>query len=224
MVLFLCSVVLTAEGEIYTFGHRVVTPRKISLAGSRDTARAAALAPLPAAAAGPASSTGNTQQVTLAASGVAAGAAAGAAGDSGGLSAELSAVLGSSPSSSTWVGWPPQSSSSSSTGGSGGAVAAGVGPVAAEVKFHRDQVDVSRPVAVAIAAGVAHTSCLTRTGVVLTWCSQQLQPEIQVGLSGRFSFGPIHCGMRVTCCMLMYKRKATSVGSCSDQIVLPCSC
>ena len=156
---------------MYSFGHRVVTPRKISLAGSRDTARAAAVAPVPAA---------------TASSATPSPAVAAAAEGGGGLSAESSAVsvssiLGSSPSSSSgWAGSSaPSSSSMMAAAAASGAVAV-TGGAAAEVKFHRDQVDVSRPVAVAIAAGVAHTSCLTRTGVVLTWCSQQLQPEVQV--------------------------------------------
>ncbi|MEW5312301.1 MAG: hypothetical protein WDW38_003944 [Sanguina aurantia] len=34
------SVVLSAEGEVFTFGHRMVSPRKVQLAGARDTSRA----------------------------------------------------------------------------------------------------------------------------------------------------------------------------------------
>ena len=70
------TVVLTADGDVYTWGHRVVTPRRVGLAGARDVSRASAAAP----------------------------------------------------------------------------------PLA----FHKGQTDVSRPRAVRIAAGAAHTSCLTQ--------------------------------------------------------------
>ncbi|EIE21610.1 RCC1/BLIP-II [Coccomyxa subellipsoidea C-169] len=35
------TVVLTVEGDVYTWGHRVVTPKRVQLAGARDVARAA---------------------------------------------------------------------------------------------------------------------------------------------------------------------------------------
>ncbi|GIL71989.1 hypothetical protein Vretifemale_2403, partial [Volvox reticuliferus] len=37
------TVVLSAEGDAFTWGHRLVTPRRVPLAGSRDTARLAAV-------------------------------------------------------------------------------------------------------------------------------------------------------------------------------------
>ena len=77
------TLVLTADGEVFTFGHRGVSPRRVLLAGCRDTA----------------------------------------IGDGRTL------------------------------------------------KFHRGHAEVVRPVAVAIAAGAAHSSALTSTGVVLTWRS-----------------------------------------------------
>lgn len=47
-----------------------------------------------------------------------------------------------------------------------------------EVVFHKGQSEISRPHAVAIAAGVAHSCCLTRTGVVLAW--QSWDPSLSV--------------------------------------------
>ena len=70
------TVVLTADGDVYTWGHRVVTPRRVGLAGARDVSRAS--------------------------------------------------------------------------------------PTAPPLAFHKGQTDVSRPRAVRIAAGAAHTSCLTQ--------------------------------------------------------------
>lgn len=109
-----CAVVLTCDGDIYSWGHKIVIPRKITLSGSRDTARAAAV--------------------------------------------DYPALGGGAPGSSF-------------TG------------QATDVRFHRGQGQISRPVAVAITAGVAHTSCLTRTGVVLTWQSDQAQAVVQVSSS-----------------------------------------
>ena len=40
-----------------------------------------------------------------------------------------------------------------------------------DVAFHKGQTEISRPHAVAIAAGAAHSCCLTRLGVVLAWRS-----------------------------------------------------
>lgn len=40
-----------------------------------------------------------------------------------------------------------------------------------DIAFHKGQGEISRPHAVAIAAGVAHSCCLTRLGVVLAWRS-----------------------------------------------------
>ena len=40
-----------------------------------------------------------------------------------------------------------------------------------DIAFHKGQSEISRPHAVAIAAGVAHSCCLTRLGVVLAWRS-----------------------------------------------------
>lgn len=39
------TAVLTAEGEAWTWGHKSITPRRVNLAGVRDIARAAGLAP-----------------------------------------------------------------------------------------------------------------------------------------------------------------------------------
>ena len=39
------TVVLTADGDVYTWGHRVVTPRRVGLAGARDVGRASPAAP-----------------------------------------------------------------------------------------------------------------------------------------------------------------------------------
>lgn len=50
------------------------------------------------------------------------------------------------------------------------------------LRFHRGHRDVLRPVAVAIAAGTAHSSVLTSTGSVLTWTSWELTtPATLVG-------------------------------------------
>lgn len=42
---------------------------------------------------------------------------------------------------------------------------------AGDVAFHKGQSEISRPHAVAIAAGAAHSCCLTRLGVVVAWRS-----------------------------------------------------
>lgn len=50
------------------------------------------------------------------------------------------------------------------------------------LRFHRGHRDVLRPVAVAIAAGAAHSSVLTATGSVLTWTSwEPASPATLVG-------------------------------------------
>ena len=48
-----------------------------------------------------------------------------------------------------------------------------------EVVFHKGQSEVGRPEAVMIAAGAAHSSAVTRDGVVLAWRSMDpaLQPQ-----------------------------------------------
>ncbi len=77
------TLALTADGDVFTFGHREVSPRRIQLAGARDA-----------------------------------------------------------------------------TASDGKAL-----------RFHRGHADVVRPEAIAICAGAAHSSALTRTGVVLSWRS-----------------------------------------------------
>ena len=37
--------VLTADGDVYTWGHRIVTPRRVGLVGARDISRASPAAP-----------------------------------------------------------------------------------------------------------------------------------------------------------------------------------
>jgi inhibitor of Bruton tyrosine kinase len=34
------TVAMTADGDVYTWGHKTVTPRRVQLAGARDTCRA----------------------------------------------------------------------------------------------------------------------------------------------------------------------------------------
>lgn len=61
-------------------------------------------------------------------------------------------------------------------------------PKDGEVHFHRGLAEVSRPKVVAVAAGAAHTICLTQGGVVLGWRSAdpQLRPcEVGGALAGR---------------------------------------
>ncbi|KAL0037443.1 hypothetical protein WJX79_008419 [Trebouxia sp. C0005] len=94
-------VVMSSDGDIYTWGHRVVTPRRVQLSGARDVARA------------------------------------GAVGD---------------------------------------------------IAFHKGQTEISRPHAIAIAAGAAHSCCLTRGGVVLAWRSWDANLAVQevcAGLAGK---------------------------------------
>lgn len=57
-----------------------------------------------------------------------------------------------------------------------------------DVAFHKGQSEISRPHAVAITAGVAHSSCLTRSGVVLAWRSWDANlavQEVSAGLAGK---------------------------------------
>ena len=57
-----------------------------------------------------------------------------------------------------------------------------------DIAFHKGQSEISRPHAVAIAAGVAHSCCLTRTGVVLAWRSWDSNlcvQEVSAGLAGK---------------------------------------
>ncbi|KXZ47089.1 hypothetical protein GPECTOR_38g326 [Gonium pectorale] len=68
------TVVLTADGDAYTWGHRVVTPRRVPLAGSRDTARLAATAGQVAAAS---AAGGAGPQASATAAGAATAGAAG---------------------------------------------------------------------------------------------------------------------------------------------------
>ena len=48
-----------------------------------------------------------------------------------------------------------------------------------EVVFHKGQGEIARPIAVMIAAGAAHSSAVTRDGVVLAWRSMDpvLRPQ-----------------------------------------------
>ncbi|KAK9811637.1 hypothetical protein WJX72_007451 [[Myrmecia] bisecta] len=105
------TMVLTGDGDVYTWGHRAIIPRRVPLAGARDTARAAQQAPSSGSAAG-----------------------------------------------------------------------------AADLLFHKGQAEVAKPRAVAIAAGVAHSCCLTHTGVVLAWRSADpglVVEEVAGALAGK---------------------------------------
>ena len=72
------TAVVTADGEVWTWGHKLVTPRKVNLAGVRDTARAALPLPTPSSASGSGAVAGAAQ-----APGAQQGASAAAAGSSG---------------------------------------------------------------------------------------------------------------------------------------------
>ena len=57
-----------------------------------------------------------------------------------------------------------------------------------DIAFHKGQSEISRPHAVAIAAGAAHSCCLTRSGVVLAWRSWDANlavQEVTAGLAGK---------------------------------------
>lgn len=57
-----------------------------------------------------------------------------------------------------------------------------------DIAFHKGQSEMSRPHAVAIAAGAAHSCCLTRTGVVLAWRSWDPNlsvHEVSASLAGK---------------------------------------
>lgn len=57
-----------------------------------------------------------------------------------------------------------------------------------DIAFHKGQSEISRPHAVAIAAGAAHSCCLTRTGVVLAWRSWDPNlsvQEVSASLAGK---------------------------------------
>ena len=74
-----------------------------------------------------------------------------------------------------------------------GAVCVGARDVAragalGDIAFHKGQTEISRPHAVAIAAGAAHSCCLTRSGVVLAWQSWDANLAVQevcAGLAGK---------------------------------------
>lgn len=58
-----------------------------------------------------------------------------------------------------------------------------------EVVFHKGQTDVSKPTAIKICAGAAHSSLLTEDGIVMTWRSMDptLTPqEVGDALGGKF--------------------------------------
>ncbi len=77
------TVVLTADGEVLTWGHQVVTPRRVNLAGTRDVWRCAnpATAPAtPGAASSSAAPAGGVTPASAAGASVAGGALAAAAG------------------------------------------------------------------------------------------------------------------------------------------------
>lgn len=57
-----------------------------------------------------------------------------------------------------------------------------------DIAFHKGQTEISRPHAIAIAAGAAHSCCLTRGGVVLAWRSWDANLAVQevcAGLAGK---------------------------------------
>lgn len=57
-----------------------------------------------------------------------------------------------------------------------------------DIAFHKGQSEMSRPHGVAIAAGAAHSCCLTRSGVVLAWRSWDANLAVQevcAGLAGK---------------------------------------
>ena len=116
------TLVLTASGDVYTWGHRGVSPRRVQLAGARDVASASG----------------------------------------------------------------------------------------APISFHRGHADVARPQAAAIAAGAAHSSALTATGVVLSWRSADPALQVQeVGgaLAGRcvISISAGAWGCCCCCCWLLMR-------------------
>jgi hypothetical protein len=48
-----------------------------------------------------------------------------------------------------------------------------------DIAFHKGQTEISRPHAVAVAAGAAHSCCLTRSGVLLAWRSWDANLAVQ---------------------------------------------
>lgn len=115
------TVVLTRDGDVLTWGHKVVPPSKVPLHGVRDTAR-------------------STKALRL-------------------LSSQQRRAAGGRGS------WP--------------AAADAAAPLRPTVHFHHGNADVVSPRIVAIAAGAAHTSMLTSTGVVLTYRSEDPAMEAQ---------------------------------------------
>ncbi|KAF5843258.1 regulator of chromosome condensation 1/beta-lactamase-inhibitor protein II [Dunaliella salina] len=53
-------------------------------------------------------------------------------------------------------------------------------PLDATINFHKGHSEVMRPTAVSIAAGYAHSCCLTATGAVLAWASADPQLRVKV--------------------------------------------
>lgn len=73
-----------------------------------------------------------------------------------------------------------------------------------DIAFHKGQSEISRPHAVAIAAGAAHSCCLTRTGVVLAWRSWDPNlsvREVSASLAGKRVVS-IAAGMSAATCRI----------------------
>ena len=77
-----------------------------------------------------------------------------------------------------------------------------------DVVFHKGQSEISRPHAVAIAAGAAHSCCLTRLGVVLAWRSWDPALAVQE-VSGSLT------GKRVV---------SIAAGKTTQSTLYPCAC
>jgi hypothetical protein len=97
----------------------------------------------------------------------------------------------------------------------------------AELRFHRGHAEVARPVAAAVAAGAAHTSVLTATGAVLAWRSDDAQlavREVAGALAGgwraqarrrRRRCWPPACARRLTAVISRLQRQQLSTGRAS---------
>jgi inhibitor of Bruton tyrosine kinase len=142
------SVVLTRDGDVLTWGHKTLPPKKVSLHGCRDTARSA-------------------KALRLLASHERRDSASRTRGSAAGGSVV------------------PRTNAGSSTG-----------QPRPRIHFHRDAADVVNPRVVAIAAGAAHTSMLTASGVVLTYNSTDpaLAAQEVEGVLGRLCVVKIAAG------------------------------
>lgn len=65
-------------------------------------------------------------------------------------------------------------------------------PLDSTINFHKGHAEIARPCAIAITAGYAHSSCVTSSGSVLAWASEDPQLRAKVSDLELIIIGLLH--------------------------------